>query len=136
MNKHRFRTTFPLRRERWEILKESILYVLRDEFWYFYLANRVREEVFVEERRKDRLQKWMYNVARKQSWVRTLTRYICLKTRRDFILFYVLDHTGTLFQIPDMYFKRDTTQRIVSEKLRNYLVMRNKLFAEYIMLAK
>lgn len=52
MNKHRFCTTFPLRKERWEILKESILYVLRDEFWYFYLANRVEKEVFVEERRK------------------------------------------------------------------------------------
>lgn len=50
------------------------------------------------------------------------------------ILFYVLDHTGTLLQIPDMHFKSDTIQRIFSEILRNYLIMCKKLFAEYIML--
>lgn len=76
----------------------------------------------------------MCNVAHKQGWVKTLTRYICLKTGRNFILFYVLDHIGTLLQIPDMHFKSDTIQRIFLEILRNYLVMCKKLFAEYIML--
>lgn len=49
------------------------------------------------------------------------------------ILFYFMFQIIQV-QIPDMYLKSDTIQRIFSEKLRNYLAMCKKLFAEYIML--